>query len=140
MRIFKRKTNPFPEESANSRRSLLPSPNHNFLRKRMGAGDRGRHKLQELASRNRTYIPKEPVCLVTFNSDTLLEEALRQFGLPIASIEDYTRRHPFYRIFKLHGSIDWAREVETNADIELGPNTETILAQLIEQITDNPWN
>ncbi len=79
----------------------------------------------------RTY-PKEPVCLVTFNYDTLLEDALRQFELPITSIEDYTKRHPFYRVFKLHGSLNWARELETNARIEMAPNTATVFAQLMK--------
>lgn len=80
--------------------------------------------------------PKEQVCLVTFNYDTLLEDALRQFDLPITSIDDYTKKHPFYRVFKLHGSTNWAREVETTAHIEMGPNIDSIFAQLIEQLEE----
>lgn len=80
----------------------------------------------------RTY-PTEPVCLVTFNYDTLLEDALRQFKLPITSIEDYTKRHPFYRVFKLHGSTNWAREIETSAQIEMVSEPEKVIAQLMEQ-------
>lgn len=78
--------------------------------------------------------PKEQVCLVTFNYDTLLEDALRQFDLPITSIDDYTKKHPLYRVFKLHGSTNWAREVETTAHIEMGPNIDSIFAQLIEHL------
>ena len=78
--------------------------------------------------------PKEPVCLVTFNYDTLLEDALRQFGLPINSFEDYTKSHPFYRVFKLHGSTNWAREIDTDApiQIEMGFEPESVFALLME--------
>jgi hypothetical protein len=72
------------------------------------------------------------VCLVTFNYDTLLEDALRHFGLPITNFDDYTRRHPFFRIFKLHGSTNWAREIETNARIEVGDDPYKVFAQLME--------
>jgi SIR2-like protein len=56
----------------------------------------------------------KPVCLVTFNYDTLLEDALGDFGLPIEAFSDYTKRHPFYRVFKVHGSVNWGRIVENN--------------------------
>ncbi len=51
----------------------------------------------------------EPVVLVTFNYDTLLEDALSHFGLEIKALQDYTQKHAFYRVFKLHGSVNWAR-------------------------------
>ena len=54
----------------------------------------------------------EPVCLVTFNHDTLLEDALVDFGLPIVAFSDNTKKHPFYRVFKVHGSVNWARILE----------------------------
>jgi hypothetical protein len=60
----------------------------------------------------RTHRGDEPVCLVTFNYDTLLEDALRDFDLPIEAMADYTKKHPFYRVFKVHGSVNWARIVE----------------------------
>ena len=86
----------------------------------------------------RTF-PKEPVCLVTFNYDTLLEHALRHFGLPIASIDDYTKRHAFYRVFKLHGSTSWVREIETRVPIDMRPSSNpeaTIYGQLMEQLAE----
>src|SRR6266568_3188132 len=46
--------------------------------------------------------PKGPVCLVTFNYDMLLEDALLHFDLHIEGMSDYTQKHPFYRVFKLH--------------------------------------
>lgn len=51
----------------------------------------------------------EPVCLVTFNYDTLIESALRaHFGLGFDGIADYISPRPFH-LFKLHGSTDWGR-------------------------------
>jgi len=65
--------------------------------------------LDKIERVNRT---NERVCLVTFNYDTLLEDALADFGLPIEKFEDYTKTHPLYRIFKVHGSVNWARIIE----------------------------
>lgn len=67
----------------------------------------------------RAHKGNESVCLVTFNYDTLLEDALTGFDLPIKSMADYTKGHPFYRMFKLHGSVNWARLLRNNIE---GPN------------------
>ena len=53
----------------------------------------------------------DPVCLVTFNYDTLLEDALEDRGLKIERMEDYVDRSCLFRLFKLHGSVNWAQEV-----------------------------
>jgi len=60
----------------------------------------------------RTHIGDGPVCLVTFNYDTLLESALEQFGLRIGHMEHYTQNPSLFRIFKLHGSVNWGQEAE----------------------------
>jgi len=54
----------------------------------------------------------EVVCIVTFNYDTLLESALRAFGLEIRDLSEYISTDR-YKIIKLHGSVNWAREVNT---------------------------
>jgi hypothetical protein len=59
----------------------------------------------------RTHRGDEPVCLVTFNYDTLLEAALEHLGLMVRSMEDYIDRLALFRVFKLHGSVNWAQEV-----------------------------
>ena len=82
----------------------------------------------------RTY-PKEPVCLVTFNYDTLLEDALLHFGLHIDGMSDYTQRHPFYRVFKLHGSVTWARQVEPDV-VSKSDDPDTTLRHLIQRVTE----
>lgn len=61
----------------------------------------------------RRFRREEPVCLATFNYDTLLESALQAMRIPIQSLHDYVGRGDF-KVIKLHGSIDWAREVETS--------------------------
>jgi hypothetical protein len=54
----------------------------------------------------------EPVCIVTFNYDTLLEAALRkQLGMQFDNVPDYVS-HRHYKVFKLHGSTNWGRLVE----------------------------
>ena len=56
----------------------------------------------------------EPACLVTFNYDTLLEDALADpnIGLEIKHMDDYTQRPAPFRLFKLHGSVNWGRVLE----------------------------
>jgi hypothetical protein len=60
----------------------------------------------------RSRKPKEPVCLVTFNYDRMIEKALPSVGVTIESISGYIE-HDAFKLFKLHGSVDWAREVDT---------------------------
>jgi hypothetical protein len=51
----------------------------------------------------------EPVCVVTFNYDLLIENALqRQFGTAFDVISDYVS-HREVKLFKLHGSANWVR-------------------------------
>jgi hypothetical protein len=50
----------------------------------------------------------ESVSLVTFNYDTLLEDALVDRGRKFTSLESYTDNTEPFRLFKLHGSVNWA--------------------------------
>ncbi len=54
-----------------------------------------------------------PVCFVTFNYDRLLERALPEVGVEIRDLPDYIT-NPHYKVIKLHGSVDWAHEIETD--------------------------
>jgi hypothetical protein len=58
----------------------------------------------------RHFSPDEHVCCVTFNYDTLLDSALRDSRLQLNSLDDYTANLPF-SLVKIHGSVDWVREV-----------------------------
>jgi hypothetical protein len=50
----------------------------------------------------------ESVYIVTFNYDTLIEEALSMFDLSFTDMGHYTQ-HPSYKLIKLHGSVNWVR-------------------------------
>ncbi|HYL85881.1 MAG TPA: SIR2 family protein [Candidatus Angelobacter sp.] len=70
----------------------------------------------------------EPVCLVTFNYDTLLEDALADLGLEIKHMDDYTRRPVLFRLFKLHGSVNWGHVLENRfPSTELQPSDQFVL-------------
>src|SRR6266702_3246483 len=71
----------------------------------------------------------EKVCLVTFNYDYLLEEALSTLKVRLASIRDYVAGD--YLVVKLHGSINWARKV-ANFQGDTSKNQEQIVRR------DNP--
>lgn len=64
----------------------------------------------------------EKACLVTFNYDTLLEGALRLEGQLFQTSAQYFPSSG-YRLFKPHGSVDWARPLE---------NLPRVLQQRIE--------
>jgi hypothetical protein len=69
----------------------------------------------------------EPVALVTFNYDTLLEDACHEvFGFLGSNLQSYIA-NAHYKIFKPHGSINWVRIV----DNELEPNSEHVEHRLI---------
>ena len=54
----------------------------------------------------------ERVCLVTFNYDLFIEDALDYKRIGIRSLGDYIA-HPTYKLIKVHGSINWGRGVQT---------------------------
>jgi hypothetical protein len=49
---------------------------------------------------------REGVCIVTFNYDRLIENALSMFDLPFNDMSHYTQ-HSSYKVIKLHGSVNW---------------------------------
>lgn len=59
---------------------------------------------------NRWRKPGDPVCVVTFNYDRIIEDALTSAGVPIAKLSDYISNDRF-KLFKVHGSINWVRRV-----------------------------
>ncbi len=55
---------------------------------------------------------KEQVCFVTFNYDTMLEDAMSQvLRFSFRDLSSYISRED-YRLIKLHGSVTWGREVD----------------------------
>lgn len=79
---------------------------------------------------NRWSPRSERIQLVTFNYDRLLESALKVFGFKISSFADYTS-HERFRVAKLHGSVDWGRELEVTIDEAAPPEQWQVVEKLI---------
>lgn len=59
------------------------------------------------------YENQEEVCYVTFNYDTMLEESITSmWGVTFDSFNSYITQ-PYFKVIKLHGSIDWGLEFKT---------------------------
>ena len=69
--------------------------------------------LEQLEHRRK---PEETICLVTFNYDTMIEQALGAHDRPLIELGDYISRDD-YRLIKLHGSIDWVQQALTMGPI-----------------------
>jgi hypothetical protein len=76
---------------------------------------------------------EEPVILITFNYDTLIERALfLQFDdLTFTAIDDYVRR-PTYKLFKLHGSVNWGSPIVDDARLNVHETAERLKNAIIE--------
>jgi len=58
------------------------------------------------------YENEEQVCYVTFNYDTMIEQAIAsRSGLLLDDFSSYIAQ-PWFKLVKLHGSIDWGIEFE----------------------------
>jgi hypothetical protein len=79
--------------------------------------------------------PEQQVCLVTFNYDRMLEAALPSVGLNIERLRDYITSDD-YKVIKLHGSVNWAREVNTPIDDLQNLTVWQVASELIERAPD----
>jgi hypothetical protein len=75
----------------------------------------------------------EAVCLVTFNYDTMLEQALPTVGVNIAEMHEYISQH--YKLIKLHGSVNWARQDAARLNME-PMNEWAVTYELIKHAKD----
>ncbi|MGA7915487.1 MAG: hypothetical protein WCA00_09645 [Candidatus Acidiferrales bacterium] len=78
----------------------------------------------------------ESVFLVTFNYDTLLEHSLPDVGLKIETISDYVSGHPGYVVVKLHGSVNWSREIDSPTDFPQTNDQAGIRRELIRRAAE----
>ena len=54
----------------------------------------------------------QEVCFVTFNYDTMLEEAVSEvLRIAMSNLDEYIA-NPYYSLIKLHGSVNWERELD----------------------------
>jgi hypothetical protein len=74
---------------------------------------------------------KEKICLVTFNYDRMLEEALISLGVTTNKLEDYVKDER-YTLIKIHGSVNWARELEGDIPTFSNSNPWTMTSELID--------
>src|SRR6266849_1575931 len=91
---------------------------------------------------NRFRKPDETVSLVTFNYDTLLEPGLEDLGFKITRVSDYVEQNPHYKVFKVHGSVNWGQVVSRESFQAPGnvapPTIERMIAMANElQITES---
>lgn len=80
----------------------------------------------------RRWRKDKPVLLATFNYDRMLENALCSVGIKINAIPDYIE-HDAFKLFKLHGSVHWGREVETAIPNVKDRNVWAIGKELIQR-------
>jgi len=76
---------------------------------------------------------EEPVILITFNYDTLIERALSLHfdDFNFKAINDYIRR-PAYKLFKLHGSLNWGHPIEDDARLDVHQTAERLRNVIID--------
>lgn len=76
---------------------------------------------------------EDPVILITFNYDTLIERALSLHfdDFNFKAINDYIRR-PSYKLFKLHGSLNWGHPIEGDARLDPHQTAEYLRNAIIE--------
>jgi hypothetical protein len=76
----------------------------------------------------------EEVCLVTFNYDRMIEDALPVVGVHINELFDYVKYT--YKLIKLHGSVNWGRMVDTTIQEITELNAWQIAHELIDRVPD----
>jgi len=93
---------------------------------------------------NRFRKLEEIVSLVTFNYDTLLEPGLQDLGFTITRVSDYVEQNPYYKVFKVHGSVNWGQVVGSadfqavRHDMHPYPTIERMIARVNKlQITES---
>ncbi len=76
--------------------------------------------------------PGEKVCFVTFNYDLMLEDAFEGIGIRFNHLSSYISDKDFLLI-KLHGSINWAREVRTDIPYIHDLNGPSVAKEVIQR-------
>jgi len=80
---------------------------------------------------------EEPVILITFNYDTLIERALSLHfnDFKFGTTDDYVNRSS-YKLFKLHGSVNWGHFIEDDPRIDVRQTDEHLRKDIIDLADD----
>jgi len=81
------------------------------------------------------YQNNESVCIVTFNYDTMIENACRGIGVIFQTLGDYVKGGE-YKLYKLHGSIDWGRCVELPLQLLQDISPQAVANELVVRAAD----
>jgi hypothetical protein len=74
---------------------------------------------------------QDQILIATFNYDVLVEDALREaLGITFPNIHSFTS-HPEYRLYKLHGSVNWGRWMDIDLEDVIG-DQEKVQNQLMD--------
>jgi hypothetical protein len=78
----------------------------------------------------------EPVALVTFNYDQLLDDACHDIlGLDLGTVEGYMSSGGF-KLYKVHGSTNWVQPLSNKVKTFGGPNPIIELGRLVDPLPD----
>jgi hypothetical protein len=90
--------------------------------------------LDQLRRSREAYSKNKPILLVTFNYDTLIEQALESFTT-LNEVDNYIRGD-FFQLFKLHGSINWVREIDSSIENVQQKDHSDLVQEFIEKVTE----
>jgi hypothetical protein len=77
---------------------------------------------------------RNSVLLATFNYDHLIEEALKALAVNVdgdVHLNDYIA-HPVYKLFKVHGSVNWARTLDNVEKVDKNENQWVVVQRNIK--------
>lgn len=105
------------------------------------------HKLAAGVTNYRTLLdelvrvvrPNDPIPLVTFNYDRMLDWTLSEIGQRMVDLDDYTQHR--VKLFKMHGSVNWGRRVQSPGLLATHQPFETMRRVLdnAEQLVLSNW-
>jgi len=75
------------------------------------------------------------VCFVSFNYDTMLENSLAAAGVCLDTLDDYVH-HDACRVIKVHGSIDWAHDVNSPLEATASRDPARAATELIARAAE----
>lgn len=110
---------------------------YNFDNVWAAAGGIASTNLNVLLDQLRRKRAEGPTLLATFNYDRTIERACERSGWFFPSMDNYVNRDDF-KLFKLHGSVDWGRSVDSAAVMNLLGLNDTWRGQLHNLGTIDP--